>query len=116
VPFQRRHALAGLNVPHLEHSWGIRTISSVTRNDAPPVRKHGNALDLQRSQIITKVQWTPQRTQCECPFSVATHLPVATSQTLSVVSSDPETTRRPSGDMATQLTYNEHTSTRKYHK
>ena len=58
VPSQRRHALAGRHVPHLEHSW--RIIRPITRNDAPPVRKHGNAQDLQRSQIITKVQWTPQ--------------------------------------------------------
>ena len=112
VPFQRRHAFAGRHVPHLEHSW--RIIRPITRNDAPPVRKHGNALDLRRTHIITKVQWTPQRTCHECPRSVATHSPVATSHTLSVLSSDPETMRRPSGDMATQLTYNEHTSTQKY--
>ena len=80
------------------------------RHDAPPVRKHGNAKDLRRRHIITKVQRTPQRTQFECPFSVATHLPVATSHTLSVLSSDPDTTRRPSGETATHLTYNEDTS------
>ena len=55
-----------------------------------------------------------QRTLSECPFSVATHSPVATSQTLSVLSSDPETTRRPSGEMATLLTYDGDTSLQKY--
>ena len=53
VPFQRRHALAGRHVPHLERPVHRR------RNDAPPVRKHGNALDLRRRHIITKAQWTP---------------------------------------------------------
>ena len=57
-----------------------------------------------------------QRTSNECPFSVATHSPVATSQTLSVSSLDPDTMRRPSGDMATQLTYNEDRSPQKYYK
>ena len=108
VPFQRRHALAGRHVPHLERVVLRR------RNDAPPVRKHRNAIDLRRSQIITKVQWTPQRTWPECPSSVATHSPVATSQTLSVLSPDPDMMRRPSGDMATQLTYNEDKSSQKY--
>ena len=108
VSFQRRHALAGRDIPHLERLVGR------PRHDAPPVWKHGNAPDLRRRQIITKVQWTPQRTQLECPRSVATHSPVPMSQTLSVLSSDPETMRRPSGEMATQLTYNAHTSTQKY--
>ena len=67
---------AGRHVPDLERVVARR------RNDAPPVRKHGNALDLRRSQIITKVQWTPQRTLSECPSSVATHSPVATSPDL----------------------------------
>ena len=84
------------------------------RDDAPPVRGDSNTKDLRRRQIITKVQWTPQRTCDEWPFSVATHLPVATSHTLSVLSCDPDTTRRPSGVMATQLTYDEDTSSQKY--
>ena len=108
VPFQRRHAFAGRYVPHLERVVGR------PRNDAPPVRKHRNAQNLRRSQIITKVQWTPQRTVFECPFSVATHLPVATSHTLSVLSSDADTTRRPSGNTATLSTYDEDTSSQKY--
>ena len=110
VPFQRRHAFAGRHVPDLE-----RPVAR-PRNDAPPVRKHGNARDLRRSQIITKVQWTPQRTPSECPFSVARHSPVATSHTLSVLSCDPDTTRRPSGNTATQLTYDEDRSSQKYYK
>ena len=80
------------------------------RHDAPPVRRDGNAKDLRRRHIITKVQWTPQRTVAECPSSVATHLPVSMSHTLSVLSSDPDTTRRPSGEMATLRTYDEDTS------
>jgi hypothetical protein len=54
VPFQRRHAFAGLDVPHLERVVFRR------RHDAPPVRKHGNAIDLRRRHIITKLQWTPR--------------------------------------------------------
>ena len=126
VPFQRRHAFAGLDVPDLER------VVARPRHDAPPVRKHGDALDLRRSQIITKVQWTPQRTQSECPSSVATHLPVATSQTLisplsmysssllesvrRILTSAPEqeTTRRPSGNTATPMTYDEARSSQKY--
>ena len=109
---QRRHALAGRHVPHLDHSWVKDT--PITRHDAPPVRKHGNTLDLRRRHIITKVQWTPQRTVFECPSSVATHLPVATSHTLSVLSRDPDTTRRPTGFTATPLTYEGDTSSQKY--
>ena len=103
VPFQRRHALTGRHVPHLE-------LLARPRNDAPPVQKHGNAIDLRRRQIVTKVQWTPRRTPLECPSSVATHLLVATSQTLSVLSYDADTTRRPSGNTATPRTYDEDTS------
>ena len=84
------------------------------RHDAPPVRGDGNARDLRGRQIITKVQWTPRRTICECPFSVATHSPVATSHSLSVLSFDPDTTRRPSGETATLLTYDEARSSQKY--
>ena len=116
VPFQRRQAFAGLDVPHLDHSW---TIPPITRHDAPPVRKHGNAHDLRRRHIITKLQRTPQRTAFECPCSVATHSPVATPHTLSTPrppNADPsqETMRRPSGNTATQLTYDEATSSQKY--
>ena len=111
VPFQRRHTLARRHVPHLERPV-VRP-----RNNAPPVRRYGNALDLLRSQIITKAQRTPQRTSSECPSSVATHSPVTTSHTLITPgfrkAPSQETTRRPSGDMATQLTYNEETSSRK---
>ena len=107
---QRRHAFAGRHVPELERLVARR------RHDAPPVRKYGNAIDLRRSQIITKVQRTPQRTPPECPSSVATHLPVATFHTLSVLSPDAETTRRPSGNTATPWTYNENRSSQKYHK
>ena len=103
VPFQRRHALAGRHVPHLERLVARR------RHEASPVRRDDNALDLRRRHIVTKVQWTPQRTTCLCPFSVAMHMPVATSHTLSVMSSAPETTRRPSGNTATLLTYDEGT-------
>ena len=108
VPFQRRHAFPRRHVPDLERAVARR------RNDAPPVRKHGNAIDLRRRLIITKVQRTPQRTLFECPCSVATHLPVATSHTLSVLSADPDTTRRPSGEMATPWTYDEARSSQKY--
>ena len=83
-------------------------------HDAPPVRGDSNAQDLRRRHIITKVQRTPQRTRAECPRSVATHLPVSTSQTLSVLSSDPDTTRRPSGNTAMLWTYDEARSSRKY--
>ena len=84
------------------------------RDDAPPVRGDSNKKDLRRSQIITKVQWTPQRTSFECPSSVATHSPVSTSHTLSVSSRDADTTRRPSGNTATPLTYTEARSSQKY--
>ena len=110
MPFQRRHASTGRHVPHLERLVVRR------RHDAPPVRKHRNAIDLRRRRIITNVQRTPQRTHSECPFSVATHLPVATSQTLSVLSPDADTTRRPSGNTATLQTYDEDRSSQKYYK
>ena len=108
VPFQRRHAFTGRHVPQLERAV-VRP-----RHDAPPVREHGNAKDLRRRHIITKVQWTPQRTAFECPSSVARHSPVAMSHTLSVLSQDADTTRRPSGEMATPQTYDEDTSSQKY--
>ena len=112
VPFlQRRHTFAGLDVPHLEPV-------SRPRHDAPPVRKHGNAIDLQRRHIITKStkKRTPQRTPSECPSSVATHFhsPFLTSHTLSVLSRDADTTRRPSGEIATLSTYDEARSSQKY--
>ena len=111
VPFQRRHAFTGCHVPDLELA------ARSPRNDAPPIRKHGNALDLRRGHIITRVTLkadAARRTQSECPFSVATHSPVATSHTLSVLSRDPDTTRRPSGEIATLLTYDEARSSQKY--
>ena len=114
VPFQRRHAFAGRHVPHLDHSW--RHIP-ITRHDASPVRKHRNAIDLRRRHIITKVQWTPQRTARECPSSVATHSPVSRSHTLTTpgrVYPSQDTTRRPSGNTATPQTYNEDTSSQRY--
>ena len=107
VPFQRRHALAGLEVPHLER--GVLR----PRHDAPPVRRDGNAPDLRRRHIITKVLQSvdaARRTLSECPSSVATHLPVLRFHTLSVLSCDAETTRRPSGNTATLETYDEDTS------
>ena len=73
-------------------SQTLSVLSFRRRHDAPPVRGDGNAPDLRRSQIITKVQRTPQRTSPECPSSVATHSPVATSHTLSVLSR-PQTRR-----------------------
>ena len=112
VPLQRRHAfpLATFDVPHLERLVGRR------RHDTPPVPRHRHAPDLRRSQITTVPQKADaaRRTTSECPCSVATHLPVATSQTLSVLSCDPDTTRRPSGNTATLWTYNEDTSSQKY--
>ena len=97
VPFQRRHAFTSRHVPDLERPVVRR------RHDASPVRKHGNAEDLRRRHIITTVQQkvdAARRTLNECPTSVATHSPVSTSHTLSS-SHELETTRRPSGDMAT---------------
>ena len=98
----------------LRQSPELERVVARPRHDAPPVRGDGNAPDLRRSQIITKVQWTQQRTSYECPSSVARHLPVATSQTLSVSSPDPDTTRRPSGNTATPWTYDEDTSSQRY--
>ena len=115
VPFQRPQLDElrqvhghGRNAPELERLFLRRG------HDAPPVRRYGDAQDLRRSQIITKAQWTPQRTVPECPSSVATHSPVATSHTLSVLSLDADTTRRPSGEMATLRTYDEARSSQKY--
>ena len=107
VPFKSPNTFACQKLPHFE-----RPVAA-SRHNAQPVRKHYNVIDLRRRHIITKVQWTPQRTLHECPSSVATHSPVATSQTLSVLSPDPDMMRRPSGDMATQLTYNEDSSSQK---
>ena len=107
VSFQRRLARPRRHEPHLECVVGR------PRHDTLPVGKHGNAIDLQRMQIIKKVQQeadAARLTSFVCPSSVATHLPVATSHTLSWVSNDPETTRRPSGNTATQMTCNEDTS------
>ena len=66
VPLQRRHACTGRHVPHLERLVARR------RHDAPPVRKHRNAIDLQRTQITKVVHKADaaRRTQFECPFSV----------------------------------------------
>ena len=103
VPSQRRHALAGRHVPHLEHSWSVPPLYTVTRNDASPVRKHGNAEDLRRRHIITTEQQkvdAARRTLNECPTSVATHSPVSMSHTLSS-SHELEPTRRPSGGTPT---------------
>ena len=70
------------------------------------------------SQITQKYSGrrnAPQFPDGECPSSVATHLPVATSQTLSVLSPERQnTTRRPSGNTATLLTYDEARSSQKY--
>ena len=85
------------------------------RHDAPPVQQHGNAIDLQRRRIrkALPIVDAARRTLFEWPFSVNTHLPVATSHTLSVLSHDPDTTCCPSGNNATHSTYNEDTSSQK---
>ena len=44
----RRHAFAGLGVPHLE--------VPAPRNDAPPVRRYGNTFNLQRRHITRVLQ------------------------------------------------------------
>ena len=119
VPFQRRHAFAGRRVPHLQRSGLMHSQERSPGHDAPTVRRHGNAPGLRRRHIITKVLQkadAARRTTCGCPSSVATHLhlPVATSHTLIVLSFDADTTRRPSGNTATLLTYEEDRSSQKY--
>ena len=79
---------------------------SVLSLDADTTRRpSGNTATLLTYDEDTSSEITvdaAQRTQYECPFSVATHSPVATSHTLSVWSRDADTTRRPSGNTATQ--------------
>ena len=65
VPFQRRHAFAGRQVPDLER------LVVCPRNDAPPARKQCNAPDLRRRQIITKVRWTPRAARHTCPCALS---------------------------------------------
>ena len=81
--------------PHLER------VVARPRHDAPPVRKYGNAMNLRRSQIITKT------------VDAATQLPSAlpappgicrSPRPTPVLSRDADTTRRPSGNTATHLT------------
>ena len=89
------------------------------RHDAPPVQQHGNAIDLQRRHIrkVLPIMDAARRTLFEWVFlEVNTHLPVATSHTLSILSHDPDTTCCPSGNNATHSTYNEDTSSQKYYK
>ena len=77
--------IAGRHVPDLER----------LSHDADTTRRpSGNTatINSRRSQIITKVQRTPQRTLEECPFSVA-RTRRSPSHTLSVLSHDPDTTR-----------------------
>ena len=66
VPLQRRQACTGRHVPHLERLVARR------RHDAPPVRKHRNAIDLQRTQITKVVHKADaaRRTDFECLCSV----------------------------------------------
>ena len=70
---QRRHAFAGRNVPHLAPVPvpPVPTTSPRPRNDAAPVRKHCNAFDLRRSQIITKVQRTPRAARHDSPSALS---------------------------------------------
>ena len=109
VPFQRRHAFAGRHVPHLERVVGR------PRHDAPPVRKHGNAPDLRRSHVITKSTWTP-RAVTRVPFQrrhafAGRHVPHLERL---VARRRHDAPPGPSGNTATQLTYDEHTSSQKY--
>ena len=96
----RRNARSSLECPSsvATHSpvATSHTLSVLSFDPDTTRRPSGNTatpLDLRRSQIITKVQWTPQRTPLECPCSVATHSPVATSHTLSAPLSDAQTRR-----------------------
>ena len=76
MPFQRP-THSPLDVPHLERLVARR------RHDALPVRKHGNALTYDEDR--SSQNYSGRRThESECPSSVATHSPVATSHTLSV--------------------------------
>ena len=97
---QRRDALARGRVPHLDR------VVVRPGDDAPAVGEDGDAPDLRARKIThtRKTEKTPRHTIPECPASVATHSPVAASQTLTVSSFDPETTRRPSGKTAALTT------------
>ena len=102
MPGQRREALARGHVPHLDR------LVPRPGDDAPPVGEDGDATNLNQGDSQPSTQKTetrtPHHTVPECPASVATRSPVATSHTLTVLSADPETTRRPSGKTATPLT------------
>ena len=56
VPFKSPNTFACQKLPHFE-----RPVAA-SRHNAQPVRKHYNVIDLRRRHIITKAQWTPQRT------------------------------------------------------
>ena len=103
MPVQRRDALSRGHVPHFDH-FVLRP-----GDDAPAVGEDGDAAHLNQEEITTlhagnRNKKTPHHTKRECPASVATHSPVATSHTLTVLSLAPETTRRPSGKTATLIT------------
>ena len=103
MPGQRRDALARGHVPHLDR------VVARPGDDAPVVGEDGDAINLKTREITplyaeTRNRKTPHHTAPECPKSVATHLPVATSHTITVSSFDPETTRPPLGKTATQKT------------
>ena len=106
--------ISGRDVPHLERVVARR---HTTR------RPSGNTATLKTYDEATSSQKYSGRrnARCaECPSSVATgntatlYDDVATPHTLSVLSPDPDTTRRPSGNTATPRTYDEHTSSQKY--
>ena len=106
VPFQRRHALAG-RPSHLEGAVRRR------RHDAPPVRKHSNAMTYDEATSSQKYSGRRNTRHPECPFSVATHSPVATSHTLSVVDDPDRRAARPETRQRRGPT-NAHRSSQKY--
>ena len=67
VRSQRRHAFTGCDVPHLK-----RAVPR-PRHDAPPVRKHRSAADLQRRHITQKYYkvWTPRAARLSCALSAS---------------------------------------------
>ena len=108
VIFQRRHAAAGRHVPHLERP------RRTTQTRRRAVRRDGNARRPTTKTDHHKSTEDAATHRTRVPCSVATHLPVATSQVLSVWSHEADTTRRPSGRWQHPMTYDEARSSQKY--
>jgi hypothetical protein len=75
------------------------------RSSTTKLQNHPTEINKNQRCGAPRMQTLRRRTLSECPSNIATHFPEAASQTLTLLSHDPETTRSSFEKTATHTTY-----------